>query len=140
MGDAHYRVRQGFCRCKSGRPVPALVTDDGTAICKSNLICRYLAARVSGAKLIRECSNDFIQKQRERIARCFEGIDVPYLVSRREPTIAHVVAGIACGYMDFRFPADAWRDSRSALARWYDDFATRGSMKLTMPAETPQHR
>ena len=99
-----------------------------------------IARRAETLRSDRERSNDFIQKQRERIARCFESFDGFYLVSRREPTIAHVVAGIACGYMDFRFPADAWRDSRSALARWYDDFATRGSMKLTMPAETPQHR
>jgi glutathione S-transferase len=158
----------------NGSPAPSR-SMDGTAICESNLICRYLAARVGGAKLIpgdtkeefpalrlwgiadgaleamiarraetlrsdRERSNDFIQKQRERIARCFESFDVSYLVSHREPTIAHIVAGIACGYMDFRFPADAWRDGRSALARWYDDFATRESLKLTMPAETPQHR
>jgi glutathione S-transferase len=155
--------------------IPALVTDDGTAICESNLICRYLAARVRDAKLIpgdagedlpavrlwgiadgaleamiarraetlrpdRERSNDFIQKQRERIARCFDSFDVSHLASRKALTIAHVAAGVACGYMDFRFPADAWRNGRPALARWYDDFATRDSMKLTMPAETPQHR
>jgi glutathione S-transferase len=159
--------------------IPALVTDDGTAICESNLICRYLAARVADAALIpgdtaedlpalrlwgiadgaleamiarraetlrpdRERSNDFIGKQRERIARCFDAFDVSYLVSRqeshKEPTIAHIAAGIACGYMDFRFPVDVWRSDRSALARWYDEFATRESMKLTMPAETPQSR
>jgi glutathione S-transferase len=155
--------------------IPALVTAEGTAICDSNLICRYLAAQVSGAKLIpgdtaedlpalrlwgiadgaleamitrraetlrpdRERSNDFIQKQRERIARCFDSFDVSYLVSRKETTIAHVAAGLACGYMDFRFSSDAWRDSRPALVRWYDSFATRESMKLTMPAETPQRR
>jgi glutathione S-transferase len=154
--------------------IPTLVTEEGTAICESNLICRYLAARVAGAKLIpgntaddlpalrlwgiadgaleamiarraetlradRERSDDFIRKQRQRIARCFDGFDVSYLASGKEPTIAHVAAGIACGYMDFRFPADAWRDNRAPLARWYDDFATRESMKLTMPAETPQH-
>ncbi len=165
--------------------IPALVTDDGIAICESNLICRYLAAQVSGSKLIPgdtredlpalrlwgiadgaleamiarraetlrpglERSKDFIQKQRGRISRCFDSFDVSYLESHGQPTIgqpttgqttiAHVAAGIACGYMDFRFPSDAWRDNRSALARWYDGFAERRSMTLTMPAETPQHR
>jgi glutathione S-transferase len=155
--------------------IPALVTDDGTAICESNLICRYLAAEAGDRRLIptddgedlpalrlwgiadgaleamiarraetlrsaKERSNDFIQKQRERIARCFDSFDLSYLKSDDEPTIAHIAAGIACGYMDFRFPADTWRDARPRLAHWYDEFAARDSMKLTMPAETPQHR
>jgi glutathione S-transferase len=160
--------------------IPALVTDDGIAICESNLICRYLAAQVGGSRFIPgntredlpalrlwgiadgaleamiarraetlrtgpEHSKDFIRKQRERISRCFDSFDVSYLESHGQPaigetTIAHVAAGIACGYMDFRFPSDAWRDNRPALARWYHGFATRESMKLTMPAETPQHR
>jgi glutathione S-transferase len=169
------RFDEDFVTANPVGRIPALVTDEGTAICESNLICRYLAAQVSGAKLIpgeeaedlpalrlwgiadgaleamiarraetlrpsRERSDDFIQKQRERIARCFDSFDVSNPASRKRTTIAHVAAGIACGYMDFRFPSDAWRNGRPALARWYDDFATRESMKLTMPAETPQRQ
>ena len=104
-----------------------------------------IARRAETLRTGPERSKDFIQKQRERISRCFDSFDVSYLESRGQPTIgettiAHVAAGIACGYMDFRFPSDAWRDNRPALARWYHGFATRESMKLTMPAETPQHR
>ena len=105
--------------------IPALVTDDGIAICESNLICRYLAAQVSGSGFIPgntredlpalrlwgiadgvleamiarraetlrtgpERSKDFIQKQRERISRCFDSFDVSCL--------------------EFTWTADDWRN------------------------------
>ena len=76
----------------------------------------------------------------------FDSFDVSYLESNMDGrrlekrTIVHVAAGIASGYMDFRFPSDTWRDNRPALARWITVSTTRESMKLTMPAETPQHR
>jgi glutathione S-transferase len=118
--------------------IPALVTDSGAALCESNLIFRYLAAKLDGQKLIpeetdenlsvlrlwgigdgaleamiatraealraaSERSEDFMGKQMDRIIRCFDSFDVALLNSYSEPTIAHIIAGIACGYMDFRF-------------------------------------
>lgn len=86
-----------------------------------------------------ERSEDFINKQRERIGRCFDSFDLSVL-ERPEITIAHVVAGVACGFMDFRYPSDNWREGRPGLSAWYETFSRRKSMKETMPGETPQTR
>jgi glutathione S-transferase len=37
------------------------------------------------------------------------------------------------GYLDFRFPQEAWRESCPALARWYEKIVERPSMKQTVP-------
>jgi len=153
--------------------IPALVTESGVAICESNLICRYLAARAGRAELIpgdgdadlplvrlwgladgaieamiatraeslrtgAERSADFIRKQMDRIGRCFDGFDLDVLGDARSPTIAHLAAAIACGYMDFRFPDERWRKKRQRLVNWYERFGQRPSMAMTRPGETPQ--
>jgi hypothetical protein len=74
----------------------------------------------------------------DRIIRCFDSFDVAFLNSCSEPTIAHIIAGIACGYMDFRFPSQNWRSDRPLLADWYGEFSLRPSMMMTRPKETPQ--
>jgi glutathione S-transferase len=99
-----------------------------------------IARRAETLRSDQERSEDFLQKQKDRISRCFDAFDVSFLDTHREPTMAQIVVGIACGYMDFRFPADDWRSKRSKLARWYDQFAQRQSMTSTVPAETPQRR
>lgn len=41
--------------------------------------------------------------------------------------------GCALGYLDFRFASKPWRESRPALAAWFDGFAKRPSMTSTAP-------
>ncbi len=153
--------------------IPALVTESGIALCESNLICRYLAAKGGKPELIpgdtdadlplvrlwglsdgaieamiaaraeslrsgTERSRDFIRKQMDRIARCFDSFDINVLQRFRQPTIAHLAAAIACSYMDFRFPDEDWRTKRPQLVDWYEQFSRRQSMMMTIPAETPQ--
>ena len=48
--------------------------------------------------------------------------------------IGQITAACVLGYLDFRFPQEAWRESRPALARWYESIAQRASMKATVPA------
>ena len=42
---------------------------------------------------------------------------------------------IACalGYLDFRFPTEAWRTTRPKLAAWYAEISLRPSMTATVP-------
>lgn len=86
-----------------------------------------------------ERSNDFIGKQRDRIARCFDQIEQAVPAFETSPVnLMHIAAGIACSYMDFRYADDGWRNGRPQLARWSESFAQRPSMMKTAPGETPQ--
>lgn len=93
------------------------------------------------AELLRDpalVSASFLGKQRDRIARCLDALEAELATLAGGVTLAHVAAGVACGYMDFRYPGDGWRDDRPGLARWYEHLAARPAMVRTMPAETPQ--
>ena len=52
-------------------------------------------------------------------------------------SIGHVTIGVALGYIDFRFPELAWRDGHPRLARWYELFCARPSVKATEPMDEP---
>ena len=52
-------------------------------------------------------------------------------------SIGHVTIGVALGYIDFRFPELAWRDGHPRLARWYESFTARPSVKATEPVDEP---
>lgn len=93
------------------------------------------------AELLREPveqSSGFIAKQRDRIGRCFDCLEQECDALEGGLTLAQITAGIACGYMDFRYPSDQWRIARPRLGDWYKRFAERDSMKRTAPSETPQ--
>ncbi|MEN3976957.1 glutathione S-transferase N-terminal domain-containing protein [Emcibacter sp. SYSU 3D8] len=47
--------------------------------------------------------------------------------------IGTIAVACALGYLDFRFPDDAWHTTRPALKAWYDAFAQRLSMVQTEP-------
>lgn len=48
--------------------------------------------------------------------------------------IGQVTAACVLGYLDFRFPQEAWRGPHPALARWYEKVVQRPSVKATTPA------
>ena len=50
--------------------------------------------------------------------------------------LGQIAVGCACGISDFRFPEDDWRSIAPNLARWYDRFRRRRSMRETEPGET----
>ena len=47
--------------------------------------------------------------------------------------IGQITAACVLGYLDFRFPQEAWRGSHPALAQWYEKAAQRPSLKATVP-------
>lgn len=78
--------------------------------------------------------SEWIEGQRNKIARSldvFEGL-APVLM--QEPTIVEIAIGCVLGYLDFRFSEDAWRERRPRLANWYEQFASRPSMQATAPS------
>lgn len=48
--------------------------------------------------------------------------------------IGQITAASVLGYLDFRFPQEAWRGSCPALALWYESIVRRPSVKATVPA------
>ena len=55
-------------------------------------------------------------------------------VSGREGVDAGLIAaGCALGYLDLRFSGLGWRNTRPALAAWYETFSQRPSMQATVP-------
>ncbi|MFT6581269.1 MAG: glutathione S-transferase [Alphaproteobacteria bacterium] len=86
-------------------------------------------------------SPGYLNKQRDRIARCFDALESradELAVTGANPDLAHFTAGIACSYQDWRDWLDDFRTGRPRLAAWYDDFATRALMQETEPQETPE--
>ena len=48
-------------------------------------------------------------------------------------TIGQITVGCALGYLDFRYQSEDWRMRARRLAAWYQAFAERKSMQLTVP-------
>jgi len=46
-----------------------------------------------------------------------------------------IAMGCALGYLDLRFPGEAWRGGRPTFAAWYEKFAARPSMRATVPQQ-----
>lgn len=89
------------------------------------------------------CMEGFLQKQRDRIDRCFDSIEtradeLQSGASGGMPNLAEITVGIACGYQDWREWLGDFRDGRPRLTAWYREFAKRPSMAVTEPEETPQ--
>jgi glutathione S-transferase len=104
----------------------------------SGLIEAQISRRAETLRGGEERSDNFIQKMREREERCFRALEAEVGHFTREVDLAQISAAAACGYADFRFPADAWRTGSPRLARWFENFSQRPAMRETMPRETPQ--
>ena len=53
------------------------------------------------------------------------------------PTLADIAVGCALGYLDFRFPAIAWRDAHPNLDRLMQRLSQRASFAATQPPAAP---
>ena len=101
----------------------------GDGILDAGILCRY--EMVLRPKELNW--RDWIEGQR---GKWREGLD---LLERSagelegEPTIGSITAACVLGWLDFRFPDDDWRGKRPKLARWYEKFSARPSMKATIP-------
>jgi len=85
----------------------------------------------------------FLQKQRDRIARCFDHIEAHADLLKTgadggPPNLAEITVGVAAGYQDWREWLDDFRPGRPRLAEWSARFLERRFMRETEPAETPE--
>jgi glutathione S-transferase len=78
---------------------------------------------------------DWIENQKLKFRRALGQLE-PHAEGFAETIdIGTVAVGCALGYLDFRYPDEAWRPRCPNLARWFEHFSTRASMQATLPAE-----
>lgn len=79
-----------------------------------------------------------MQREEARIARAFATADRAYqggkfLVGAKF-SLADLVLGVACQYVDLRYPHD-WRGAHPRLKAWFDGIAARPSFMATLPPD-----
>jgi glutathione S-transferase len=74
----------------------------------------------------------WLARQHDAIDRCLAALET---VAPLPPatSYAHVVLGVALGYLDFRLSSIDWRSGHPRLAQWYATFAQRDAMWATEP-------
>lgn len=91
------------------------------------ILCRFEQARPAG-----HAWDEWSAAQTRRILLALDTLE------SNPPSVDDIDIGtisMACalGYLDFRFAHLGWRNSRDALARWFDVFRLRPSMQATDP-------
>lgn len=97
----------------------------------------FIAVRLERNRAAGEQSSAWIERQRRVVGRCLDAMEREIGDLGADVTIAHVAFAVALAHLDFRkVPVDPdWREGHSALARWYETFAKRPSMRATPPRD-----
>ena len=82
-------------------------------------------------------SQPWLDRQMRKIdgalAAMASGLSAKQWCSDGKHSLADIAVGCALGYLDFRFPQHAWRDTHPDLARHADRLFSRPSFVATMP-------
>ena len=129
---------------ESLRDEPALIPTEGRA--QISVLTRHALANgmmdaavaivAEGLRPEEKRWGDFTADQHARIARSLAVLETE--ASRLEGTmdLSTISVGAVLGYLDLRLSAIGWRDRCPALAKWYEGFARRASMRATDPLST----
>ncbi len=74
---------------------------------------------------------DWVEGQRGKFRRALDALETEAGNFDETLDIGTIAIGCALGYLDFRYPDDGWRGRCPELAKWFDGFAARPSMKST---------
>ena len=88
---------------------------------------------VEGRRDEAQRSPAWLARQRDAIDRCLVALEAVAPLPPA-PSYAHIVLGVALGYLDFRLSSIDWRSGQPRLADWYATFAHRVAMRATAPA------
>ena len=80
-------------------------------------------------------SKDFDNMQKNSVERGLNYLEQTVSDWQAQIDIGVITIACALGWLDFRFPHENWRDNRSELNKWYENFSQRDSMKKTVPHE-----
>lgn len=80
-------------------------------------------------------SPDWLDAQWKKVTGAADAITDRWMSHLSGPLdMSHIAVGCALAYLDFRHDDRGWRTGHTELAKWYETFAERDSMKLTAPA------
>lgn len=82
-----------------------------------------------------EKSEKFIALQKTKMSNAMNALEKEADSFGDGIDIGLIAVAAALGYLDFRYASDNWRASRPKLARWYERFAQRPSMQVTVPKD-----
>ena len=75
---------------------------------------------------------EWVAGQWDKINASLDVIERQWLAQlQRGVDVGAIAVATSLGYLELRFPEAAWRATRPGLARWYEAFAERPSMKET---------
>lgn len=77
----------------------------------------------------------WIDGQLDKIRTCLDAIEQAAAGFGDRFDIGTVTYACGLGYLDFRFPEIAWRDTRPSTATWFEQVSKRRSVIETMPAD-----
>lgn len=75
----------------------------------------------------------WIDGQREKFSRGLDQFEREATDFGDNVDIGTIAAACACGYMDFRYADENWRNTRPTLAAWFETFSKRPSIATTAP-------
>jgi glutathione S-transferase len=99
----------------------------GDGILDALILCRYEVAARPEDKRFAGWTDAQLRKAHQGLA-ALEREDLS-----GGPTIGTITASCTLGYLDFRFPADGWRDRHPRLAAWYKTVEQSHAMQATKP-------
>lgn len=68
-----------------------------------------------------------------KVRRALDLLETTFEPTAGAPSLSEIAVACALGYLDFRFPEEAWREGRPRLAAFDAAFAARPSMAATRP-------
>jgi glutathione S-transferase len=78
-----------------------------------------------------------MERQREKVEACIDLLERHVEEMEREGvTVGSISVACGLGWRDFHFPGWEWRDGRPRLARWFEEFSQRTSMRETAPTKS----
>ena len=90
-----------------------------------------VARRMDSMRPAEDARTQFMDRQGQAINRALDVLEAD--VPSNHLDIGTISVACALGYLDFRFAADAWREGRPALARWYAAMETHPEISGTAP-------
>lgn len=91
--------------------------------------------RLEGQRPKEQQSSKWLERQAAAVRRGMDALEREAGGWGNAVTIGQLAAACACGYLDFRFAQEPWREGRPRLAAWYETFARRASIEKTAPKE-----